>query len=69
MDTEREIQAIDRGAPKDLARLATREPAFAVADWGYRSIYALVMSTTGGVYRFNGEGRARGEWAPWSMVL
>mgnify|MGYP001237917650 CR=1 FL=1 len=69
MDIESQVQAIDHAALSDPVRRATRDPSFEVIDWSYRSIYAPIMATTGGVYRFSGSGRTHGELTSWSVVL
>jgi hypothetical protein len=59
----------EAGALRDVVRRLAGDVEAEVTDWQGRSIYEPAMAATGGVYRYEGRARVRGEEVPWSVVL
>jgi hypothetical protein len=69
MDVVDRLQTIDGAMLTSLVRRAMRSETLEVVGWHYAAIDGGGGHATGGVYRFAGSGRDRGEIVPWSLVL
>src|SRR5260370_31676087 len=69
MDFVDRLQTIDGAMLTNLVRRAMRSETLEVVDWHYAAIDGGGGHATGGVYRFAGSARDRGEAVPWSLVL
>src|SRR5262245_48036021 len=70
LDTLATLRALDPALLTGVVRQARGNPTFELLDWTVEPMsHEKIIETTGGLFRFSGEGRDEHGSQPWSIVL